>query len=147
MAHLTDDVTTRRSEGVAVPDGGVDVPEFRTPDELQSGAETPGVDRRTAFETANNVMVQSRVAGDSATDWHHHGDRHVYVYLVEGNVALEYGPDGSKRLEGTAPLYAHIPPGVVHRDVNPTDGEQLSVINFVGSGPLVVNVDGPETAD
>lgn len=147
MAHPTDEPTTRRSEGVAVPDGGVDAPEFRTPGELQSGAETPGVDRRTAFETANNVMVQSRVAGDSATDWHHHGDRHVYVYLVEGSVALEYGPNGGQRLEGTAPLFAHIPPGVVHRDINPADAEQLSVINFVGSGPLVVNVDDPGATD
>lgn len=147
MAHLTDDPTGNGRDGGVVPDGGVESPEFLTPGELRSGAETPGVDRRSAFETENNVMVQSRVDGDTATDWHHHGDRHVYVYLVEGRVALEYGPDGEQRLEGTAPLFAHIPPGVVHRDVNPADGEQLSVINFVGSGPLVVNVDDPGAAD
>lgn len=141
------DPPTTRSESGPFPDGGAGTPEFVTPDELESAAETPGVDRRLAFETENNVMVQSRVAGDSATDWHHHGDRHVYVYLLEGSVALEYGPDGQQRLEGTAPLFVHIPPGLVHRDVNPADTEQVSVINFVGSGPLVVNVDGSRARD
>lgn len=127
-------------------DGGTALPEFVTPDELPTAAATPRVDRRLAFETEHNVLVQSRVDGNSATDWHHHGERHVYVYLVDGSVALEYGPDGQQRLEGSAPLFAYIPPKVVHRDVNPTETEQLSVINFVGSGPMVVNVDGPEDA-
>ena len=130
-------------DGGLITDGGPAPPEFVTPDDLQSAAETPGVDRRMAFETENNAMVQSRVAGNTATDWHHHGDRHVYIYLVEGSGVLEYGPDGDQRLEGTAPLFVQIPPGIVHRDINPADTEQVSIINFVGSGPLVVNVDGP----
>lgn len=147
MTHVFFESTTSESHTRLLPDGGSDIPEFVTLDEMASAAETSGVDRRLAFETENNVMVRSRVDGDSATGWHHHGERHVYVYLVEGDVALEYGPDGRHRLEGSAPMFVHIPPKVVHRDINPADTEQISVINFVGSGPMVVNVDEPETAD
>lgn len=136
--------TSSESRVGLVSDGGSNVPEFVTLDEMPSAAETPGVDRRLAFETENNVMVRSIVEGGSATGWHHHGERHVYVYLVEGDVALEYGPDGRDRLEGSAPMFAHIPPKVVHRDINPAEPEQISVINFVGSGPMVVNVDEPD---
>lgn len=143
MTHTTENAPERRTDGGTDSPGESAIPEFVSPDDLEPAADTPGVERRMAFEGVTNVMIQSRVAGDSANDWHHHGDRHAYVYLVQGSVALEYGPAGQQRLEGSAPLFAHVPPGVVHRDVNPADEEQVSVINFVGSGPLVVNVDGP----
>lgn len=118
--------------------------EVLTPDELPADESTPGIVRKTVFQTENNAMVQSHVAGNTTSGWHHHGERHVYGYLVEGTAVLEYGPGGTERLELTAPGFVHIPPGTVHRDVNPAEEEQVVLINFVGSGPLVVNVDGPE---
>jgi hypothetical protein len=39
-----------------------------------------------------------------------------------------------------------VPVGLVHRDVNPLDEPQEFVIAFVGDGPLVVNLDGPDPA-
>lgn len=122
----------------------MDGPSVVAPDELEAADDTPGIVRKLAFQTGDNVMVQARVAGGTTSGWHHHGERHVYGYLVEGRAVLEYGPGGRERIEGSAPGFFQIPPGVVHRDVNPGEEEQLIVINFVGSGPLVVNVDGPE---
>lgn len=57
---------------------------------------------------------------------------------------IEYGPGGTERLEVEPGGFFHLPPGVVHRDVNPGDEPQRWVISFVGTGPLVENVDGPD---
>jgi hypothetical protein len=37
-----------------------------------------------------------------------------------------------------------VPAGLVHRDVNPSDEPQEFVLVFAGTGPLVIDVDGPE---
>lgn len=117
-----------------------------TPDELEVGDATAGIDRWVAFETDNNSVVFARVAGERTSDWHHHVDRHVYGYVLEGTAVFEYGPGGCHRKELEAGDFFHIEPGTIHRDVNPVDETQRLVINFVGSGPLVENVDGPAPA-
>jgi quercetin dioxygenase-like cupin family protein len=88
-------------------------------------------------------MVQSHIAGGTTSGWHRHGSRHAYGYVVEGTGALEYGPDSDRRECGVGECF-HIPPGTVHRDVNPTDEEIVVLVCFVGSGPVVVNVSGPD---
>lgn len=115
------------------------------PDEVGADESTPGVVRKTVFETETAVMVQSHIAGGTTSGWHHHGDRHVYGYVVEGTGALEYGPDDERQECGAGECF-HISPGTVHRDVNPTDEEIVVLVCFVGSGSVVVNVDDP-TAD
>jgi quercetin dioxygenase-like cupin family protein len=39
--------------------------------------------------------------------------------------------------------FFHVPAGLVHRDVNPSDELQEIILSVVGEGPLVVNLDGP----
>jgi quercetin dioxygenase-like cupin family protein len=112
------------------------------PDEVEADESTPGVVRRAVFETESAVMVQSRIAGDTTSGWHHHGDRHVYGYVLEGTGALEYGAGDGRRECGAGECF-YISPGTVHRDVNPTDAEVVVLVCFVGSGPVVVNVDDP----
>ena len=113
-------------------------------EELEEAPGTPGVTREVAFETENNMVVRARVAGGTATEWHHHCDRHVYAYLLKGTAVIESGPGGREQHEVDAGDFVHNLPRTVHRDVNPADEEQIVIINFVGSGPLVENVDGPE---
>jgi hypothetical protein len=59
-----------------------------TPDELGRGDETPGIERKVAFKTENNIVVQAHVTGGTESGWHHHGERHVYGYLLEGAAAF-----------------------------------------------------------
>lgn len=113
-------------------------------EELKEAPGTPGAVRELAFETDNNMVIRARGAGGTATDWHHHCDRHVYAYVLEGTAIIEYGPGGREQQELEAGDFLHVPPRTVHRDVNPTDEEQVFIINFVGSGPVVENVDGPD---
>lgn len=114
-----------------------------SPEELESDESTPGVVRKTVFETECAVVVQSHIKGGTTTGWHYHGDRHVYGYIVKGAGAVEYGPEGAETRECSAGEYFHISPETVHRDITPTGEDTVVLVCFVGSGPVVVNVDGP----
>jgi uncharacterized RmlC-like cupin family protein len=121
-----------------------ELPRSITQQELEETEGTPGLARRVAFQTDNNTLVQVHADGNVSSGWHHHGDRHVYAHLKEGTAVIEYGPGGDERLEVESSGFFYLPPRTVHRDVNPADEPQQWIISFVGTGPLVENVDGPD---
>jgi uncharacterized RmlC-like cupin family protein len=81
---------------------------------------------------------------DHASGWHHHGTREVHGHVVRGRVRFEFGPGGKSTTEVDEGGFFHVPVGVVHRDVNPQNTPQELIIAFVGEGPLVVNLEGPD---
>jgi quercetin dioxygenase-like cupin family protein len=103
---------------------------------------TPGVVREVAFDLERAVMVRARAEARAESGWHHHGDRDVFGYLLRGRALFEFGPGGRGRAEVEEGGFFHVPRGLVHRDVNPTDEPQEFALTFVGSGPLVVNLEG-----
>ncbi len=112
--------------------------------DLKAGHSTPGITRKAAFEGENAIVSQTYLAPSAVSGWHHHGTRHLYGYMVSGRLRLEYGPGGKEVIEVTPGDFFHIPPHLVHRDVNPDRGHELAVVNIlVGEGPAVVNVEGP----
>jgi quercetin dioxygenase-like cupin family protein len=113
------------------------------PDEIEGDESTPGIVRKILFETETNVMVRSHIDGGTTTGWHHHGDRHAYGYFERGHAVIEYGPEGNQSRELSAPRFFHISPGVVHRELISPDEDAAVVVSFVGSGPVVVNLDRP----
>ncbi len=114
------------------------------PDGLAEAAATPGLVREVAFATERALHVRARCEARMASGWHHHGDREVLGYVVRGRARFEFGPGGSESTDVEEGGFFHVPTGLVHRDVNPYDEPQELVIAFVGEGPLVVNVDGPD---
>lgn len=117
--------------------------ELVAPDELEGDESTPGIVRETVFRTENNVMVRSEIDAGTETGWHHHCDRHAYGYILAGEVVIEYGDEDPERREISAPMFFHIGPGKVHRETILPGEDAEVVVNFVGSGPLVENVEGP----
>jgi mannose-6-phosphate isomerase-like protein (cupin superfamily) len=113
-------------------------------DALSPGVATPGIVREVAFDTGRASLMRTRADGNAASGWHHHGERDILGYVVRGRARFEFGPGGSDSAEIAEGEFFHVPAGLVHRDVNPLDGQQELVINIVGEGPLVVNVDGPD---
>jgi uncharacterized RmlC-like cupin family protein len=111
--------------------------------DLQAAAPTPGVLREIAFDTSRATLMRARAEGGAASGWHHHGDRDVLGYVVRGRARFEFGPDGAESTEVEEGGFFHVPAGLVHRDVNPSDEPQEIVLSVVGEGPLVVNLDGP----
>jgi uncharacterized RmlC-like cupin family protein len=116
------------------------------PGDLAAGATTPGLTRELAFDTERAMLLRVQAEGGVASGWHHHGDREVLGHLLRGTARFEFGPGGRESTEVVAGGFFHIPAGLVHRDLNPADEPQEMVISFVGTGPLVVNVDGPDPA-
>ena len=92
-------------------------------------------------------MVRSRVDPGVVSSWHHHGDYEIYGHVVTGSARFENGPGGRDATSVAPGDFFHVPARTVHRDVNPSETEGQEVILFLrGSGPMVVNVDGPESA-
>lgn len=113
-------------------------------EDLESAADTEGMERLKAFENSDTTVVELNVPGDTVSDWHHHGDHHVYGYLVEGTARLEYRDDDVESVTCNAGDFFHVEPNTPHRDINPTDKEKKAIVTFVGSGPMAVDVDESE---
>ncbi|MBI3858852.1 MAG: cupin domain-containing protein [Thaumarchaeota archaeon] len=110
---------------------------------LRAGAASPGIQRHIAFETQQAIFSQSNIASGNVSVWHHHGSRELYGYLLSGELRLEFGKGGSKVSVISPGDFFRIPVGLVHRDVNSSANEAVVVSLLVGSGPAVVNVNGP----
>ena len=113
------------------------------PDALTPGDGTPGLLREIAIATDRALLVRVHAGPRIESGWHHHGEREVHGHVVRGRVRFEFGPGGASTTEVDEGGFFHVPVGLVHRDVNPEDTLQELIIAFVGSGPLVVNLDGP----
>ncbi len=115
--------------------------------ELKKGDSTQGIVRERAFESEKVLVSRSRVAGDVVSGWHHHGARNLYGFLVSGRLRLEYGREGREAAEVGPGDFFHIPPDLVHRDLNPDKQQELIVVNIlVGKGPAVINVQSPQAS-
>ncbi|TLZ85291.1 MAG: cupin domain-containing protein [Methanobacteriota archaeon] len=111
---------------------------------LKEGQSTPGILREQAFESSNVLVSRTRLDPAAVSGWHHHGTHDLYGFLLSGRLRLEYGTTGSEAVTVSPGDFIHIPPGLVHRDVNPDRARGLIVVNIlVGSGVRVVNLDRP----
>ncbi len=113
---------------------------------LKIGYSTPGIVREKAFESTRRytIVSRTRVTVGTMSDWHHHGTRHLYGFIETGRMRLEYGVKGNRSVEVRQGDFFHIPPHLVHRDVNPDKKKELVVVNvLVGRGKPVINVKGP----
>lgn len=108
-----------------------------------AAAQTPGMLREEAVNTENLWAGIAKTSPGMISGWHHHGDWDTVAYVVVGVVRLEYGVCGRDVAYAEPGDYLYIPKGVIHRESNPTDGEQALVIVRTGSGPVVIAVDGP----
>lgn len=114
-------------------------------DALTQAPSTPGITRYLAFEGEDHLVIRSRAEPGAISSWHHHGAYDVYGFIISGCERLEYGPMGKDATVVGQGDFFHIPSHVVHRDVNPSPDEwQEVVLFFRGTGPVVVNVGGPE---
>lgn len=100
--------------------------------------------RLTPFPDAAVQQVRGHAAGRIESSWHHHGDKNVFGYVLNGEGYVEWGLGDGVRTLARAGEFFHVPPGFVHRDVNPSDDEQDYLLWLTGSDPRIVHVDGPD---
>lgn len=107
---------------------------------------TTGMVREQAVANEGAWAGLVRTAPNRPSGWHHHGDYDTYIYVQSGELRLEFGPGGEKVVEAAPGDFAHVPKHVIHREVNPADEEGAIILVRVGTGPPVVNVEGPARA-
>lgn len=114
--------------------------------ELETGPATPGMARRQAEISENAVMLELRTEPGVTSGWHSHGEHTTYGFVISGLARVEFGPGGREVLEAGPGAVFMVPAHTVHRESNPGDEEQFVLGVRIGSGPTVINVDGPDDA-
>lgn len=112
--------------------------------ELREATGTPGLRRQVAFEDEEMWFGHVTTEPGVESGWHHHGEMTTLGHVLEGEVRFEFGPGGHNELHVGAGEYFRVPPGLVHREGNPTDQPGQIALVRVGEGPPVHPVDGPE---
>lgn len=114
-----------------------------SPRDRITGAATPGMIREEAVATDDVWAGFVRTDAGMMSGWHHHGAYQTTFYVISGTIQMESGPGGSEITRAHANDFVHVPAGVVHRESNPTDAESQAIVFRSGTGPTVVNVEGP----
>jgi uncharacterized RmlC-like cupin family protein len=96
--------------------------------------------RSTPFPDAPVQQVRGHASGRVHSEWHTHGDNDVFGYVVAGEGYVAWGDRENERELARGGDFFHVPAGVVHRDVNPSDAEQDYVLWLTGSEPRTVRV-------
>lgn len=104
---------------------------------------TEGMIRERAIATegiwAGIVKTEPRMA----SAWHHHGDFETSIYVLSGRLHMESGAGGKSVVDAEAGDFLYVPPGAIHREINPDDEQAHLVVTRAGEGVPTVNVDGP----
>ena len=104
---------------------------------------TVGMTREEAVSSGRLWAGIVRTAPRASSAWHHHAACETAIYVVSGRVRMESGPGGRIVSEARAGDFFHVPSGSIHRETNPGESEAVLVVVRAGSGPAVVNVEGP----
>jgi uncharacterized RmlC-like cupin family protein len=113
------------------------------PEDRVPGHSTPGMTREEAFATEAMWAGVARTAPGGVSAWHHHGEYQTTIFVARGRLRMESGPGGSAVEEAVVGDFVYVPPFAIHRESNPGDEESTLVLVRAGTGPVVVNVDGP----
>jgi uncharacterized RmlC-like cupin family protein len=76
--------------------------------------------------------------------WHHHGDYETFIYVISGEIKMEFGQEGKESCLGKSGVVLYVPNETVHRESNPSSEKRLLFGVRVGGGDPVFNVDSPD---
>lgn len=108
--------------------------------ERVAGQPTPGMTRSEAI-VFDDIWSGTAVTEPGAVSgWHHHGDHDTVVYVVSGVFDVETSDGIVRAVDGD---FVHVPARVIHREGNSSQDVAEVVLVRRGTGPVVVNVDGP----
>lgn len=114
-------------------------------DDLTDADPTPGMHRRLATHSEGMWTGTVDTEPQATSGWHHHGDHETTIYVVEGTMRLESGPNGETVIEAGPGDFIRVPKGAVHRESNPGESDSRAVLVRCGTGVPTVNVEGPAT--
>ena len=115
----------------------------RASERRRETAQTPGMEREEAVRTDRLWAGVAKTAPRTFSGWHHHGAYESVIYVMRGQLRLEFGSGGREVLDASAGDTLYVAAGEVHREGNP--GEETSEVLVLrsGEGEIVVNVSRP----
>lgn len=105
--------------------------------------QTTGMHREELVTTSDAWVGMVSTDPHFTSGWHHHGEYDTYVYVISGQIKMEFGEDGKESCVAKAGEVLHVPKNTIHRESNPSDEKQLLFGVRVGKGIPVTNVEGP----
>ena len=117
---------------------------IRPGDRTDGTPATAGMTREQAIVTDGMWSGFVRTDAGMTSGWHHHGDYDTSIYVVSGALRMEFGPGGNDTIDAVPGDFLHVPKGAIHREGNPSADEADLIVTRAGTGPPVINVDGPE---
>jgi uncharacterized RmlC-like cupin family protein len=113
------------------------------PEACIEGDATPGMTREQAIAIDGMWAGVAHTEPGAVSGWHHHGDHDSTIYVVAGRVRMESGLGGLEIIEAEPGDFLQVPRGAIHREGNPGAEPSEIVVVRAGTGPAVINVDGP----
>ena len=119
---------------------------FRVPPEDRVGdtQPTPGMTRQQACATERFWTGFVTTEPGMVSGWHHHGGYESSIYVLSGELRMEFGTGGSDSFVAGPGDFVYVGKEVVHREGNPSTEQGTFVVTRGGEGQVVVNVDGPD---
>lgn len=108
-------------------------------------AQTAGMLREELVTTPNAWVGMVSTESGFVSGWHHHGDYETFVYVISGEIKMEFGREGKESCLAKPGEVLHVPMQTVHRETNPSNEKQLLFLVRVGEGDPVFNVDQPDS--
>ncbi|HEX6534130.1 MAG TPA: cupin domain-containing protein [Gemmatimonadaceae bacterium] len=94
------------------------------------------VDDRLAINIARNEPK-------AISGWHHHGDSVGCVYVLRGQVRIEWGPGGRDIAKLSTGDFYVLDPRTIHRESNPGPDDHVLIAFAMGTGRKFIEADGP----
>jgi uncharacterized RmlC-like cupin family protein len=116
---------------------------FRPGEGSTQTTQTVGMQREELVSTPDAWVGMVQTEPGFTSGWHHHGDYDTYVYVISGEIKLDFGEAGKESCVAKAGEVAFIPKDTVHRESNPSTEKQFLFGVRVGQGAPVFNVEGP----
>jgi len=107
--------------------------------------QTEGMLRKELVTTPDAWVGMVSTESGFVSGWHHHGDFETFIYVISGEIKMEFGKDGKEHCIAKPGEVLYVPKETVHRESNPRSEKQLLFVVRVGKGAPVFNVDSPET--
>lgn len=117
---------------------------FRRGEGNAQTTQTAGMEREELIATPEAWVGMVQTQPQFTSGWHHHGEYDTYIYVISGQIKLEFGKDGKESCVARSGEVVCIPKHSVHRESNPANEQQLLFGVRVGKGAPVFNVAGPE---
>lgn len=111
---------------------------------LAPGHPTPGMAREEAIVFDDVWSGRVRTEPGATSGWHHHGNHDTVVYVLRGAFRVE---TAGGVVQAACGDFVHVPAQTVHRESNPSAEVAEVVLVRRGTGPVVINLDGPADQD